>query len=812
MSDNVVEILVRSRDDAKPDIADLRAKLDELSHKVAQARVDVTDADAAARLDKLKAQLLELDHRTANPKISLSGAVRAESQIHSVEASLNNLGDSSDTARGRLASFGQALNTLVLGGLSGGVGEMNLFQKAMMGLNVATGIGEPLVAGLTVAAGGLASGLAAAASGLGAFGLVAKSNFSAAATAATAAQAAQTQYTSAVTAANAAYKQQMAAATTAAARQHAATARATALQSAYKSQVQATTAAYANLTPAQVGLSKSIGAMQNQWQSFTSSFAPMLSQILGQFQPVFGTVLGDIGKLATAGGTAIQALLPQLGMAIKSSGFQDFIQMLADNAGPAIVKIGVAIGHVATGIGGLLRAFMPMSQSMLSGLDSLTAKFAQWGSTLTQHTGFQSLMEQFKSETPQAAQVLKNLAAVIANVVKAMAGLSTGSNSKTLLQMLVPLSGVLASLSKNQDLDRLVLYLLAAADAGKKLKNAFTGISDGLKVLKTGAGMLQDFRAGFSNAAAAASDATGIWGTFGGKIGDAIAAIKSWGIWSKVAAAATRVWTAVQAAFDAVMDANPIMLVVLAIAGLIAAVVLAYKHFAGFRDLVKRVFADVTGAAKAAVDWIRGHWPLLLAILTGPIGLAAMFIINHWHQILSGAQSMINSVVGFFRALPGRIVGALASLGSMMWNAGVHAIESLIGGIESMIGSVANAVGSIASKVAGFFGLSPAKEGPLSGGGAPSIRGQHLARDLASGMLSELPRVGAAAGNLAGAAAGIGSRAGQGLPAAARGGGGPLVIRLEWAGGGDDPLFQMIRRGVRVRGGNVQTVLGWGTG
>lgn len=803
MSDNVVEILVKSRDTAKPDMADLRAKLADLDHQVATARANVDDEEAAAKLDKLQAQLLELGKRTANPKITMSGAIRAEAQIHAIDASLKNLSDSSDKTTGRLGALGQALNTLVLGGLSGGVGEMNAFGKAMMAANVATGIGEPLMAGLTVAAGGMASGLAAAASGLGAFGLVAKSNFSAAAAAANATSAAQTRYQASVTAANAAYQRQMSTATTAAQRQQAATAKASALQSAYKSQVQATTAAYANLTPAQVGLAKSIGSMQNQWQSFTASFAPMLSQILGQFQPVFGTVLGDIGKLATAGGNAIQALLPQLGMAIKSSGFQSFIQMLADNAGPAIVKIGVAIGHVATGIGGILRAFMPMSQAVLSGLDSITAKFAQWGATLSQHSGFQSLMAQFRSETPQAEQVLKNLATVIANVARAMAGLSTASNSKTLLQMLVPLTGVLASLSKNQDLDRIALYLLSAVEAGKKLKVAFTGISDGLKVLKTGAGMLQDFRAGFTSAAAAASDATGIWGTFGGKIGDAIAAIKSWSIWSKLAAAATRIWTGIQAAFDAVMDANPIMLVVVAIAALVAGVVLAYQHFAGFRDLVKRVFHDVTAAVSDAVSWIRGHWPMLLGILTGPIGMATVFIVQHWHQILSGAQAMVSDVVSFFESLPGRILGALGDLGSLLWNAGASIIHGLLSGLESAWNDVAGWVSNVAGWIANLKGPLPKDRRLL----VP--HGQAIMDGLVSGLDSRMPRLTAQMGRTTAAITGMGGHGTAGLA----GGRGPgqLRVQLEWAGGSDDPLFQLIRHGVRIRGGNVQTVLGWGT-
>ena len=44
----------------------------------------------------------------------------------------------------------------------------------------------------------------------------------------------------------------------------------------------------------------------------------------------------------------------------------------------------------------------------------------------------------------------------------------------------------------------------------------------------------------------------------------------------------------------------------------------------------------------------------------------------------------------------------------------------------------------------------------------------------------------------------------------AGGGQNALTLVLEWVGGGDDPLFQLLRKGIRVRGGNVQRVLGVG--
>lgn len=60
---------------------------------------------------------------------------------------------------------------------------------------------------------------------------------------------------------------------------------------------------------------------------------------------------------------------------------------------------------------------------------------------------------------------------------------------------------------------------------------------------------------------------------------------------------ATQAWTAVQEALDVAMDANPIGLVVLAVAALAAGVIYAYHHSETFRDIVQGAFHGVSEAA-----------------------------------------------------------------------------------------------------------------------------------------------------------------------------------------------------------------------
>ena len=47
----------------------------------------------------------------------------------------------------------------------------------------------------------------------------------------------------------------------------------------------------------------------------------------------------------------------------------------------------------------------------------------------------------------------------------------------------------------------------------------------------------------------------------------------------------------------------------------------------------KAAWDAVVGAVQFVWNWIKDNWPLLLAILTGPIGVAVALIVTHWDTI-----------------------------------------------------------------------------------------------------------------------------------------------------------------------------------
>jgi TP901 family phage tail tape measure protein len=147
-----------------------------------------------------------------------------------------------------------------------------------------------------------------------------------------------------------------------------------------------------------------------------------------------------------------------------------------------------------------------------------------------------------------------------------------------------------------------------------------------------------------------------------------------------------------------------------------------------------------------------------------------------YHDTLTWVERLFHDVVSWFEQLPGKILSAIASLPGMLLRAGEHAIDSLIDGLSSGIGKIGSVMGGIASKIAGFIGLSPAREGPLSGSGAMYNRGLHIPQDVAAGIYAGLPGVATAAHRLAGTVALGGGTGGVG------GGGGGLALDVRFSG------------------------------
>ena len=161
----------------------------------------------------------------------------------------------------------------------------------------------------------------------------------------------------------------------------------------------------------------------------------------------------------------------------------------------------------------------------------------------------------------------------------------------------------------------------------KEFFSKITGLSD----LKEGWKVVKDLsKTSWSSIKSGAGYVVNLW-----------KALKNWSIWGKAAALA-------QAAINLVMEANPIVLVVTAIAALVAGFVALYKHNKKFRDFCNSVWKSITKWFGDAADWLQKHWKDVIKFIINPIGTVADWFlkdtktgqnITKWAKKLPGKAS-----------------------------------------------------------------------------------------------------------------------------------------------------------------------------
>lgn len=186
-----------------------------------------------------------------------------------------------------------------------------------------------------------------------------------------------------------------------------------------------------------------------------------------------------------------------------------------------------------------------------------------------------------------------------------------------------------------------------------------------------------------------------------------------------------------------VIAMGPIGIVIALVVGLVIVIVKNWDTIMAATVAVwNAVSSAVVGAVRFVVNFVKAHWPLLLAIIAGPIGIAVLLVVKHWARIMSAtssafkfvrsavssavnaARSAVSSAVGgivsIFRGLLGRIRGALSGAGGALVGVGRNIVNGLISGIRSMGGAIGRALVNLLpgplKKFAGMLGIaSPSK-------------------------------------------------------------------------------------------------------
>ncbi|MGW1551595.1 aggregation-promoting factor C-terminal-like domain-containing protein [Streptomyces sp. NPDC002346] len=357
--------------------------------------------------------------------------------------------------------------------------------------------------------------------------------------------------------------------------------------------------ALAKLTPAQRDLFDSIAGprgLKVAFDAWQKSLQPTVLPLFTRAVDGMKNSLPGLTPLAEGAAAGIKKLMDSASAELKTPFWQGFKADLKDSVQPAVEGLGKAFGNVIKGIAGIIDAFLPHMDGIAKKSDSITGRFAKWGTSLKGSPDFEKFLQYVKDTAPGLAHFIGEIMRAALDVSKALAPLS-----QTMFDVLQPVLDGIEWLATNMPgVIQLLWGFYAVTNAIKLAMAAFA------------AGMV------IYNAAI-------ILGTL-----------------------LTQGWTASIVAANLAFEMNPVVavitIIIAALALLVAGIMYAWNHWDWFRTAVIAVW----DAIKFAALWLWDNVlkPVFDGIWTGlkAIGDVAVWL---WDNALGPTFKFIGEAAQF---------------------------------------------------------------------------------------------------------------------------------------------------------------------
>lgn len=360
---------------------------------------------------------------------------------------------------------------------------------------------------------------------------------------------------------------------------------ATLAQQGYKS-------AMGQLPPATEKTAEAMQNLKDSTKSWSDSMAASTMPVFTQGIKFIENLLPKLTPLVHNTATEIQGFVNTLGEGVAGKVFREFGKNVQSNGASALRTFLDVARNVTVGIVGILNAFMPMSAGVSGGLEKLTEKFANWGATLGKSGGFQKFTDLAKEAGPKLVALFKSLAAAFLDVASA-----AGPMSGIGLQILTIFAQLVDAIPT--PVLRLLVPVILAVNTALKLYAIYQAAAAAAQWLFT----------------TAVTTSSGI-------VASSRAVLALYYAQMIVLRTATAVATAAQWLWNVALSANPIGLVIIGIAALVAAIVwvatkttwfqTAWKYTWDFLKMVGRWFAG------PFTDFFKAAWDLIYKFFVYP--------------------------------------------------------------------------------------------------------------------------------------------------------------------------------------------------
>lgn len=427
-------------------------------------------------------------------------------------------------------------------------------------------------------------------------------------------------------------------------------------------------------------------AVANTIGPLAQLIAPIFSGILAVVTPVIQAILDAFNQMAATVGPALEGIISQIGPMIDQlvSAVMPLITEMANTLGPVIAIIGNAIGQMFQALGPSIAALVPI-------LGQLTSQIANFINNLlvTLAPVLQRIGEAFVRITAAIAPVIPAVGGFLSRAfdILAAAVIRAVDAIIPVVDALLPVLENIAnqvvqvfSSIGNSDLgilDAITSVIVGFIELGSSIATflipALNVIGPALafaaSALSTMSPVIAAVAAGwvaFKIAMIAANAIMTIW-RVGVMIFNGIMVAVRIGILA---------WTAAQWLLNVALNANPISLIVLAIAALVAGIIWVATQTTFFQDIwnwawtgIQDIFNTVVDGIKGALEWfanLNNHWKEWLAKCIVEIGIK------------------IAEIVQWFKDLPGKILNALGDLADLLFPGGREILEGFLRGLKEI--------------------------------------------------------------------------------------------------------------------------------
>ncbi|MFE9798956.1 peptidoglycan DD-metalloendopeptidase family protein [Streptomyces goshikiensis] len=205
--------------------------------------------------------------------------------------------------------------------------------------------------------------------------------------------------------------------------------------------------ALAKMTPAQRQLFDSIAGPKGLTSAFKAWHTSLQPEVLPLFtRGVDGAKasLPGLTPLVISAAHGVGTLMDKASEQLKNPFWMSFKQGIKDHAETAVVGLGTAIGNVFKGAAGIIDAFLPHMDGIVSASDRITGRFATWGTKLKGSPEFERFLRYVKDTSPGVAEFLGNIMKAALDVAKALSPVS-----QAMFVVLEPVMNAISWISAN---------------------------------------------------------------------------------------------------------------------------------------------------------------------------------------------------------------------------------------------------------------------------------------------------------------------------------------------------------------------------